>query len=252
MTGKEGLAAILKVLSYNIFDGGKKRLPDIAAIIRRHDPDVVALLEANSRSKVTALARELRMELVFGKANSKHHVAWLSRLPIERSENHRLPILSKTLLEIEVSWRDTPLRLFATHLAGGADTVHPAEEVPAILDVLRSLAGQPHLLVGDFNSLRPCDPVGIPPNGDETMSDGVDADPRQAILLIVEAGYLDCYRACNPDAPGYTYPTDSPWLRLDYIFASPELTACLHRCDTDKCEDAARASDHFPIWADFR
>jgi endonuclease/exonuclease/phosphatase family metal-dependent hydrolase len=251
LAGKEGLAAIVKVLSYNIFDGGKKRLPEIADVIRRHDPDVVALIEANSRSKVAALARGLGMDLVFGKANSKHHVAWLCRLPIQRSENHRLPILSKTLLEIEVIWRDAPLRLFATHLAGGADSVHPADEIPAVLDILRPIAGQPHLIVGDFNSLRPCDPVGIPPNEDEEMSAGVDADPRQTIRLILEAGYLDCYRASNPDDPGYTYSTNSPWLRLDYIFASPELTTSLHSCDTDTCGGVARASDHFPVWAEF-
>ncbi|MBA2453318.1 MAG: endonuclease/exonuclease/phosphatase family protein [Chloroflexia bacterium] len=242
----------MKVLSFNIFDGGKKRLAEISGMVRRHNPDVVALLEANSRSNVTALARELGMHQVFGKANSRHHIAWLSRLPIERSENYRLPILSKTLLEIEVIWREAPLRLFATHLAGGADSVHPAEEVPSVLDVLRPVGGQPHLLVGDFNALRPCDPVGIPPNGDEEMSDGVDADPRQTIRLILQAGYLDCYRVCNPDTPGYTYPTDSPWLRLDYIFASPELTASLHRCDIDTCDGAQRASDHFPVWAEFR
>lgn len=241
----------MKILSYNIFDGGKKRLPEIAAIIRRHDPDVVALLEANNRSKVAALARDLGMEIVFGKANSKHHVAWLSRLPIQRSENHRLPILSKTLLEVEVLWDGAPLRLFATHLAGGADTVHPAEEIPAIINILRPFGGQPHLLVGDFNSLSPGDAVGTPPDNIEQMMAAVDADPRETIHRVLESGYLDCYRACHPDAPGYTYPTDAPWMRLDYIFASPELAGRLRRSDIDTRDDAERASDHFPVWAEF-
>jgi hypothetical protein len=34
----------LKVLSYNIREGGNDRLPGIAAIIRKEQPDAVALL----------------------------------------------------------------------------------------------------------------------------------------------------------------------------------------------------------------
>ncbi|HKC75480.1 MAG TPA: endonuclease/exonuclease/phosphatase family protein [Chloroflexota bacterium] len=107
----------LKVLSYNIREGGDDRLHGIAAIIRKQQPDAVALLEATSRAHALTLARDLRMQLAFGEANNGIHVAWLSRLPIQRTENHRLAALAKTLLEIEVVWQDAPLRLFATHLA---------------------------------------------------------------------------------------------------------------------------------------
>jgi endonuclease/exonuclease/phosphatase family metal-dependent hydrolase len=69
----------LKVLSYNIRDGGDHRLVDIAQIIRDQRPDAVALLEANSRAKAETLAADLEMHIAFGEANSKHHIAWLSR-----------------------------------------------------------------------------------------------------------------------------------------------------------------------------
>ena len=247
-----GSGRILKVLSYNILEGGKRGLQEIAGIIRDQNPDVVAIQEANSRVRTMLLARELGMQLVFGRANTRSHVAWLSRLPVQRHTNHRLPLLSKTLLEIEVRWDGAPLRLFATHLAGGSDKVHPAEEMPAVLDVLRSLTSQPHLLVGDLNSIRPGDPTGTPPFDLERMQAAVDADPREAIRLMLDAGYVDCYRAAHPDCPGYTYPTDAPWLRLDYIFASPDLAAGLDACDVVRCDATTRASDHFPIWAEFR
>lgn len=242
----------LKVLSYNIREGGARRLPVIADVVERQHPDVVALLEANSRSRAKKLARDFGMHIAFGRANSKFHIAWLSRLPIVRVENHRLGVLTKTLLEIEVNWDGAPLRLFATHLAGGADARHPAEEVPAILDVLRPLRDQPYLLVGDFNSLRPGDSVGTPPRGEERMADAVDGDPRRAIELILEAGHVDCYRSLHPQTPGYTYPSDAPWLRLDYIFAPSRLACCLDACDIVVGDVAEQASDHFPIWADFR
>ena len=136
----------MKVLGYNIREGGDDRLPVIANVIRERQPDVVALLEANVRDSAATLAEDLGMRLVFGEANSEYHVARLSRLPIRRSENHRLPILAKTLLEIEVAWRGTPLSLFATHLGSRWDVHRPSEETPAVLDVLRCVAGRPHLL----------------------------------------------------------------------------------------------------------
>jgi len=244
----------LKVLSYNIQEGGRGRLRAVAELIRAQQADVVALLEANSRAGAWVLARHLKMELAFGKANSDFHVAWLSRHPIVGTTNHRLPILSKTMLEIQVVWQGELLRLFATHLAGGADKIHPSQEAPALLDALRTYAGEPHMLVGDLNSLAPCDPIGPSPLSEEIMRNGVDADPRRAIELVLGAGYVDCFRTLHPAArePGYTFPAAAPWLRLDYIFASPEMAARLDASGLVVSSKAARASDHFPVWARFR
>jgi exodeoxyribonuclease III len=241
----------LRVLSYNIREGGDDRLAGIADVIRQQQPDVVALLEATSRAHVLTLAQDLRMQLAFGEANNSVHVAWLSRLPIQRTQNHCLAALAKTLLEIEVVWEGAPLRLFATHLASRWDGRQPVDEVPAILDVLRPLPGQPHLLVGDLNALRPGDPVGIPPRGVEKRGDALPGVERRAIRLILDAGYVDCYRSLHPETPGYTYPSDAPWLRLDYILASPQMAARVWGSDIVMGEEAERASDHFPIWAEF-
>lgn len=213
----------LRVLSYNLREGGGDRLEGIAEIIRRQRPDAVALEEATSRAAL-ALARDLGMELMFGEANGEYHVAWLSRLPVLRSKNHRLAVLAKTLLEIEVVWAGDPLRLFATHLASRHDPHSPAEEIPAILDVLSHVAGSPHVLMGDFNALSPGDLIGTPPRGEKKRGEAVEGVPREAIRLVLEAGYTDCFRTLHPDDPGYTYPSAVPWLRLDYIFASPQMT----------------------------
>jgi exodeoxyribonuclease-3 len=243
---------MVKVLSHNIWEGGGDRLPAIAAIIRRQRPDAVALQEATSRAHAEALARELGYALAFGEATNAFHIAWLSRQPPRRWQNHRHPGLAKTLLEIELPWRDGALHLFATHLGSRHDRPQPPEEVQVILEALRPLAGAPHLLVGDFNALHPDDAVGSPPPGVELWGDAAAGAPRRAIGALVEAGYLDCYRALHPHAPGYTYPAASPWLRLDYIFASPHLAPGLTACEVVIEADAASASDHLPIWAEFR
>lgn len=242
----------MRVVTYNIWNGGEERLDDIAAVVAGADPDAVALVEATSRANAGELARSLGMELIFGEANLGFHVAWLSRLAMRSARNHRPALLAKTLTEIEVESDGGPVRLFATHLASRHDPRPPAEEVPAVLDVLRSAGDAPHLLVGDFNALTVGDPVGEPPPGVEKRGEAVEGVPRLAIGPLLEAGYVDCYRALHPDEPGYTYLAWAPWLRLDYAFASPALAARLVECDVVGGDLAARASDHLPVRAEFR
>lgn len=251
----------LRILSYNILEGGKDRLTLIGSVIQQQQPDVVALLEARSRSNVEALAQQLGMSLTFGEANNinQDHVVWLSRLPVARMYNHRLPVFAKTLLEIEILWNGTPLVLFATHLKAGQDQESEhrrVAEMQAILAILRSLSDQPHVLVGDLNTLHPTDQPNMPEyiatlrERGETMLE--PQFPRQVIPLLLEAGYVDCYRALHPTISGYTSHTTHPALRVDYIFASAPLARRLHGCDVVIGAETETASDHFPIWAEFR
>lgn len=78
--------------------------------------------------------------------------------------------------------------------------------------------------------------------------------PRGSIALLRAAGYVDCFRARNPDAKGFTCPAAIPAGRIDYIFASPELAADLSACSVVTAGDGvdgADASDHLPVVADF-
>ena len=220
--------------------------------MRAERPDVVALTEATVEA-VAFLADELRMESVL--APSRHafprrlglHVAWLSRRPIDRSLDHALPALSKTLLEIEVEG----LILFATHLASRhEEAAHPRhEEVRAILGVL-TRCNEPHLLAGDLNALSRGDAIGAPPPGVLPRGDALPDAPRDALTPLADAGYVDCWRTLH-DEPGWTYPADAPWLRLDYVFASPDLAPLLRGAGVVAGGEAARASDHLPVWAEF-
>lgn len=246
----------MRVMTCNIWDGGADRLPLIAAVIRSQSPGVVALQEANSHERAEELARALGMRLVFGEANNGYHVAWLSRLPITYSHNHRLPALSKTLLEIEVTWEGAPCRLFATHLAsrhdGGEERV--ASEMRAIVELLRDNRASPHLLVGDFNTLAPGDMLTPERPLSADVAERAEreyARPRLSIPLLLAAGYVDCYRALHPEQSGYTYRSDAPLARIDYIFASPQMARRLRACERVEGELAGGASDHLPVWADF-
>jgi exodeoxyribonuclease-3 len=225
------------VLTWNIWNGGDGRLRAIERVLREQDAEVVALQEANDRGAVEGLAAALDLQLVYGEANSEYAIAWLSRLAVSRSANHRLPVLDKTLLEIEVEG----LRLFATHLSAGrteADEPHRVAEIEAVLAASGATAD---LLVGDFNAVHPEDEVGEPPPEEKPAHVS-----RRPIELVLEAGFTDCYRALHPGERGWTYVTWQPWARIDFVFASPRLT--VKRCDV--LTAAARASDHFPVLAE--
>jgi exodeoxyribonuclease III len=256
----------MRVMTYNIWDGGDERLHLIPEVIRAQQADVVALEEATNRAHAEALARELGMTLFFGEANSAWHIAWLSRLPVTHSQNHQLPILTKTLVEIEVEWEGAPLQLFATHLNSERSAQaedHRAAEVRAILQTLLERCGSHEgdesdgtrqLLVGDFNARAPQaaqPPLDSLSDDARARAEKIYAVPRLAVPLVLEAGYRDSYQTQHPQEQGYTFKAWEPVARLDYIFASPEMARRLRACDRVTSDLAAKASDHLPVWADF-
>jgi exodeoxyribonuclease III len=208
-------------------------VPEIERVLRALDADAVALQEANDRSVVETLGDALGMHVFWGAANSPYAVAWLSRDPAS-ADNHRLPVLDKTLLELDLG----SLRLFATHLSAGrtlADEPHRVDEMEAVLE----RAHGADVLVGDFNAVHPQDAIGEPP-----PEEALEHVSRRPIGLALEAGFTDCHRALD-DEPDWTYLTWHPWARLDYVFARRPANAC--RVVTE----AGGASDHFPVVADF-
>lgn len=159
-------ALLLKIMSYNIENGGLERLSILCRMFQQHQPDVVALLEATNQHVIGTLAQQGAMHVIYGDSNTDAPIAWLSRFPIITRRNHRLPIFSKTLLEIAVMWNNHPLVLFATHLVHGrtkASEGRRSAEVRALLDIMSNQQMFPHLLVGDFNAVHPRDLLGIPP-----------------------------------------------------------------------------------------
>jgi len=103
-------------------------------------------------------------------------------------------------------------------------------------------------MCGDLNSVRPGDPIAqrlIWPDSD------LGRGPRGIIASIERAGWVDCFRRCNPRAPGFTLGDGRRVARVDYIFASGPLAERLKGCRVLQHEEVLEASDHSPIWAEF-
>ncbi|HEX6820324.1 MAG TPA: endonuclease/exonuclease/phosphatase family protein [Ktedonobacterales bacterium] len=251
----------LRVMTYNIWDGGGDRLERIRSVIQEVRPGVLALEEAGEQPRMEQLAGELGMTLAYGAFNSKWHLAWLSRLPIAARASYTFPVLAKSLEQIEVSFNGTPLQLFAAHLGSGRSTKGEEEragEVRAIIEVMAEqrmktpVAQQ--VLVGDFNTLAP---KAVEPPHDGLSLEGrtrakmIYGVPRLAIPLVLEANLFDCYQIQHPGEQGYTFKSWEPLARFDYIFAGEQLAKRLRGCDHVTGGETAKASDHLPVWAEF-
>ena len=79
----------MRLMSYNILEGGKGRIDPIAEVIRQADPDVVVILEAWDRLALIKLADRLGMDYFHAQSpgNPEGHNALLSRWPIREAVN---------------------------------------------------------------------------------------------------------------------------------------------------------------------
>ncbi|HEY7833135.1 MAG TPA: endonuclease/exonuclease/phosphatase family protein [Ktedonobacterales bacterium] len=151
------------LLTYNILAGGGPRLEAIEAVIRASGADIVGLQEAQRSDLLERLADRLGMHHTLARVPSGWRVAALSRWPLLETRVHTGPGLPRALLEVLVALPDGGrLRFFVTHLSAAFRQRRAGEglrlaELDGVLERMRAAreAGEPHALVGDFNSLAP-------------------------------------------------------------------------------------------------
>src|SRR5215207_11008000 len=93
----------MRIVSYNILDGGEGRADPVGEVIEAQRPDVVALVEADDRAVVERIARRLKMDYVHAPGRTQAS-ALLTRFTIRDSINHALlrDGMSKSFLEATV------------------------------------------------------------------------------------------------------------------------------------------------------
>jgi endonuclease/exonuclease/phosphatase family metal-dependent hydrolase len=79
----------MRIVSYNIYNGGEGRADPLAEVILAQRPDVVALVEADDPATTQRIARRLKMDFIEAPGR-KHTSALLSRFPITETINHGL------------------------------------------------------------------------------------------------------------------------------------------------------------------
>jgi exodeoxyribonuclease-3 len=252
----------VRLLSYNIREGGVGRAEQIAEVIRAANPDVVALQEARNPLVVEQIAKLAGFE--YSGARQSHSTGFLSRIPVIRHDWRYPPRTRHALLEVHLA--EGYPRLFVLHLRAWFSKWSErqrARELRGLLDGIQQQlireehAFAFHVLAGDFNALAPgevLDPSHMPRwiRGMIWLS-GRDI-ARSTIEMMQSDGYVDAWRVLHGDQKadaGYTFPVWDPHVRLDYVFTPTAFASRFTTCEVRRAPDAVRlASDHFPLLVD--
>ena len=242
----------LTLLSYNIRYGGAGRERQLAEVIRASDADIVLLQEATLPHVVERVAADAGMRSCA--ATRGYSLAFMSRVEIKRHEWLRPRGGRHPFLEVEPA--GAGFSVFGLHLSA----VHSnwterrrMREMRALLSLISLRPSVPHVLAGDFNTLAPGEPLDarlLPPRLRALVWLSGGKVRYQTIQIVLGAGYVDGFRLKHAEEKGYTFPTWSPHVRLDYVFMPAPLIEQLTDCRVVNDNPVFReASDHFPLLA---
>lgn len=223
----------LRILSYNIHHGegmdGKVDLARIAEVIRRVEPDLVALQEVDVRTTRTGgtdqaleLARLTGMHVLYGATmpyqGGQYGNALLSRWPAAGFRNHALPVTpEREPRAILDAWFAHPaaFRILATHL----DITRPdrLSAVEALARIAPHHEAAPMIFLGDLN----------------------DTPDSPVLEKLLAQGWKSA-------VTGPTVPVIEPKRQIDFILYRP---AGRWRLVEEKVLNEPLASDHLPVFA---
>jgi exodeoxyribonuclease-3 len=249
----------LRVMTYNILDGGKNRETYILEVIQRTKPDVVVLQEVFTEAFLKFLSRSLGMNYYVGKGNKKRKVALLSKLPVLTFKSYRplFPIW-RNFIDVEIEYEPSKTaRIIGVHPIANLGVVFEVWrlwEAKYITSHIRSFQNEPCLIAGDFNAIAPGEKVKT-----EDMPNWLkwiiylqgNRVYHFSIETFLSAGFTDCFRFLNSD-DGFTLPSPNPNARLDYIFVNVKMKTYLKKCWVIREPNSINlASDHCPVMAEF-
>jgi endonuclease/exonuclease/phosphatase family metal-dependent hydrolase len=231
-------------MSYNIHScigiDGKRFLGRIARVIRRQRPDIIALQEVDRNmartgyeDQVRLLSRTLGMHhFYFPVLNDpdggQYGLAVLSRYPAESAEYIHLPQQSlssekRGVMRVKIDSPKGPLHILNTHLS-----LFRRERIAQMEYIVDTLLpecikeSEPVIFCGDFNA-------GIHSPSYRLLTERLD----------------DCQNIYPGFQPEGTFFSSYPFLRLDHIFHSHQLTPETLAVINDW--ECRLASDHLPV-----
>ena len=243
---------MFRLMTYNIRHGGRGREAAIAAVIAASSPDLVLLQEATDPGIVERVAEATGMEE--WRAYAGQSLGFISRRRVVSAEWTR-PRISRHAF-IEVVPAGGAVRVFGVHLAAVHAAWTERRRVFELRALLRSVARHQdgfHVLSGDFNTLAPGEhlPVRSLPLRLRSLVWMSGGHIRwRTVQTVLDAGYVDGFRAKHPDDPGLTLPTPVPHIRIDYVFVPSGFSSRVAACDVVRHPQANAASDHYPVVAD--
>jgi exonuclease III len=228
----------MRVLAWNIRQGGGSRLARIADALEHHQADILVLSEYRGGPSATRLLATLdtlgyRYATTFAPPPGRTGVLIAARCPFREHgpvdglvEPHRL-----------VSAAFGSFRLVGVYMPNLLAKVPYWE---ALIAALLGERGEAVLAIGDFNTCRP-------------YLDEAGAIDRTAHYMdrIAEIGFCDLWRNRNPELREYSwFSTRGNGFRIDHAFLSDALAAQAGPIRYSHDERLAGLSDHSPLILD--
>lgn len=239
----------MRLVSYNIQDGGRGRERAIATVLRDVRPDLVLLQEATDPGAVARIAEAAGMPLWGSRRGLSN--GFLSRIPLADHSWFTTRGTRHSFLEVVLA--DERTRCFGLHLRAWFSRWverRRVREIRALLEAIRSHDTGLHVVAGDFNALAPgaqLDTSRMPGwiRGMVSLSGGDIA--RTTIQAMADERYVDAWRAMHAGDAGLTFPTWDPQVRLDYVFVPARARDRIVAAEIVRAGPVREASDHFPL-----
>lgn len=240
----------MRIMSYNILKSGHGREHLLAEVIRHYAPDLVMLEESPTRETLERIA--LAAEMPYFDCRRGCSTAFMSRLPVTYRWQHVLFARSPFLA---VQPDNSAWTIWGVHLLALLSNITELVRYYEIQALLRFVTPtEPHLLIGDFNTLAPGEPFDMttfPPRLKTIVRLHGNDIRRLALKRLQDAGYVDTFRQHHTGENGWTMPSHQPNTRLDYAFVPKAFLPHIRDCRTlTEPDTVRRASDHLPILVD--
>lgn len=280
----------MRIVTYNIHgwltQHGEPNVAALGELLSSLQADVIGLNEVfyprvmtgDQRPALELLAEQLNMHFVFGPClrwpaqddlpADAYGNALLSRWPIIANAAHHLTpkeedrqaLLAdkeqRGLLEARILLPDQrTLTVYVTHLDHTDEAARLLQLRVARQWLIRD-RNRPHLIMGDFNAIRRWDFSGREEEYSRLTQHAKGSNMTagehgpQVIEQMIQHGYVDLMEQCGRPGQQSFIPATDTALRIDYIFATPDLAAYTRNCQIVQEAQGAEASDHRPVLVD--
>jgi exodeoxyribonuclease III len=253
----------MKFMTWNIKTGGGTRLSAIVTVIKREQPDLLALQELrdfqrDDGRRMQDVADALGMTAHLAPSAFGQPVAILARPPFSLSRTKAIRWqLHHAAAVATVGTGRGPLTVVSTHL----NPFSPYRRLREARWLSARYASRKKLVVlaGDLNSLAPdmdhTSSLAALPRLYRRRHEAPDgtADTR-AMAAFGEAGFIDLWPAAG-SGDGRTAPTtqgggaEFSGMRLDYLLGSGPVAARAREMRVIRGGETEFASDHYPVTA---
>lgn len=224
-------------MTWNILGAHDPDLGAIAAVVREHEPDVLALQEVR-RGQAKRLARRLGWQVVWARKHYPYSpLVWWRAEGLAIVSPWKLggwlatsisPEVStwtyrhRVLIAATVTRRDGSLRVFDTHLSG-EDVDRRIAQARRVADRMRADPAHQCIVAGDFNT-----------------TDGTETEVLREFAAV---GVVD-------HGGEHTNPSNAPYQRIDYVLL-PQAARWIATHTPEGDDIWRRLSDHLPVLVEF-